>query len=181
MLRTFFSGLGVLFAALIVFCASFLGNLAADIDRHDGDYEKLAVEVTRELSRAWSLADIEKHYTTAAHEELAPALEPGLPGLDGLRPLGVLLYADDVTIETRWSRGFWRQVTSPAVAADRLAELINRSIKVTFVGKFAGGLADVTVELKREDGKMKLWRLRIDSREKLRREENPGRRVISHA
>jgi hypothetical protein len=181
MLRTFFSGLGVLFAALIVFCASYFGNLAADIDKHGGDYERLAVDVTRELSRAWSLADIEKHYTADAREELAPALLPGQPGLDGLKSLGVLLHADNVTVETRWSHAFWRQVTSPAVAAERLSELISRSVKVTFVGKFAGGLADVTAELKREGGSMKLWRLRIDSREKPRREENPGRRVISHA
>ena len=62
MLRTFFSCLGVLFAALIVFCASFLGNVAADIDATGADYEKLAVEVTRELSRTWTLADIEQHY-----------------------------------------------------------------------------------------------------------------------
>jgi hypothetical protein len=181
MLRTFFSGLGVLFAALVVFCASYFGNLAADIDNHAADYEKLAIDATRELSRAWSLADIEKHYTADAREELAPALQPGQPGLDTLKPLGVLLYADDVTVDTRWSHAFWRQVTSPGVAAERLSDLINRSVKVTFVGKFAGGLADVTAELKREGGSMKLWRLTIDSREKPRREESPARRVISHA
>jgi hypothetical protein len=181
MLRTFFSGLGLLFAALIVFCASYVGNLAAVIDDHGADYQRLAVDVTRELSRSWSLADIEKHYTADAREELAPALQPGLPGLDNLKPLGVLLYADDVRVETLWSHDFRAQVTSPGAAAERLSQLINRAVRVTFVGKFAGGLADVTVELKREAGVMKLWRLRVDSREKLRREENPGRRVISHA
>ena len=62
-----------------------------------------------------------------------------------------------------------------------MPNLIGRSVKVTFVGKFAGGLADVTAELKREGGRMKLWRLRIDSREKREREDYPGRRVISHA
>jgi hypothetical protein len=178
MLRTLFSALGVLFAALIVFCASFLGNVAADIDRHGGDYERLAVEVTRELSRTWTLADIEKHYAAEAREELAPVLHAGM---DGLKPLGVLLYADKVVVETRWSRAFWHDVDSPSVAAERLADLISRSVKVSFVGKFAGGYADVTAELKREGGRMKLWRLRIDSREKREREDNPGRRVISHA
>jgi hypothetical protein len=177
MLRTLFSGLGVLFAALIVFCASFLGNVAADIDRHGDDYERLAVEVTRELSRTWTLADIEKHYAAEAREELAPVLHAGM---DSLKPLGVLLYADNLRVETRWSRT-WQDVDSPAAAAERLADLISRSVKVTFVGKFAGGFADVTAELKRENGRMKLWRLRIDSREKREREDYPGRRVISHA
>lgn len=178
MLRTLFSALGVLFAALIVFCASFLGNVAADIDRHDGDYQQLAVEVTRDLSRSWTLADIEKQYTAEAREELAPVLHAGM---DSLKPLGVLLYADNVVVETRWSRTFWHDVDSPAAAAERLADLISRSVKVSFVGKFAGGFADVTAELKREGGRMKLWRLRIDSREKREREDYPGRRVISHA
>jgi hypothetical protein len=181
MLRTFFSCLGVMFAALFVFCASFLGNVAADVDAHGPDYEKLAVEVTRELSRTWSLANIEQHYASEARQELEPVLQLGGATLDNLKPLGVLLYADNVTVETRWSHSFWREVNSPAVAAERLAQLIGRSVKVTFVGKFAGGLADVTAELKREGGQMKLWRLRIDSREKREREDYPGRRVISHA
>jgi len=177
MLKTLFSGLGVLFAALVVFCASFLGNVAADIDRHGSDYEKLAIDVTRELSRTWMLADIEQHYATEAREELAPVLHAGM---DSLKPLGVLLYADNMRVETRWSRD-WNDVTSPAVAAERLADLIGRSVKVTFLGKFAGGFADVTAEFKREDGRMRLFRLRIDSREKREREDYPGRRVISHA
>jgi hypothetical protein len=177
MLRTLFSGLGVLFAALIVFCASFLGNVAADIDRHGSDYEKLAVDVTRELSRTWILADIEEHYASEAREELAPVLHAGM---DSLKPLGVLLYADNVRVETRWSRAFWQEA-SPAAAAERLADLIGRSVKVTFIGKFAGGFADVTAELKREGGRMRLWRLRIDNRDNREREDNPGRRVISHA
>jgi hypothetical protein len=93
----------------------------------------------------------------------------------------VLLYADNLRVDTRWSRAFWQDVDSPAAAAERLADLISRSVKVSFVGKFAGGFADVTAELKRENGRMKLWRLRIDSREKREREDYPGRRVISHA
>ncbi|KAB2940041.1 MAG: hypothetical protein K8F92_07870 [Hyphomicrobium sp.] len=178
MLRTFFSGLGVLFAALLVFSASFLGNVAADLYRHSGEHEAVAVEITRELSRTWKLADIEQHYVADARQELLPVLGADL---DDLKPLGALLYADNVRVEMRWSRVDWQRMLSPAVAAERLAELINRSVKVSFVGKFAGGLADVTAELKREDGRMKLWRLRIDSREKPQPEEYPGRRVISHA
>lgn len=178
MLRTFFSGLGLLFAALMVFSASFLGNVAADLDARDAEYEALTVNATRELARTWKLADIQGLYAADAREELLPVLGATL---DGLKPLGPLLYADDVRVETRWSRNFWREVTSPAIAAERLADLINRSVKVTFVGKFAGGMADVTAELKREGGRMKLWRLRIDSREKPQPDEHQGRRVISHA
>jgi hypothetical protein len=178
MLRTFFSSVGVLFAALLVFSASFLGNVAADIESRGGEYEALALDVTRELSRNWKLADIEEHYVASAREELLPVLDADL---EDLKPLGALLYADDVRVEARWSRGFWHQVSSPAVAAERLAELMTRSVKVSFVGKFAGGLAEVTAEFKREGSRMKLWRLRIDSREKPQPQEDPGRRVISHA
>lgn len=178
MLRTLLSGLGLLFAALIVFSASFLGNVAADLDARDAEYEALAVDATRELARTWKLAEIEGLYAADAREELLPVLGATL---DGLQPLGPLLYADDVRVEMRWSRHFWHDVTSPAVAAERLADLINRAVKVTFVGKFSGGLADITAELKREGGRMKLWRLRIDSREKPQPEEPPARRVISHA
>jgi hypothetical protein len=177
MLRTFFASLGVLFAAILVFCASYFGNVAADIRHHGTDYEKLAVAITRELSRTWSLTDIEAHYAEDARSELAPVLDASL---DGLKPLGVLLYADNVEVETLWSRGLG-QARSPAAVAERVAELISRSVKVKFVGKFAGGLADVTAELRREQGKMKLWRLKIDSREPLRPDSYPGRRVISHA
>ena len=178
MLRTLFSCLGVVFAALLVFSASFLGNVAADLDRRSTDYETLAVDVTRELSRTWKLADIQQHYAADARDELLPVLGADL---DELKPLGPMLYADNVHIETRWSRGLWQNVTSAGAAAERLADLINRSVKVSFVGKFAGGLADITAELRREGGRMKLWRLRIESREKGKPEEFPGRRVISHA
>ena len=52
---------------------------------------------------------------------------------------------------------------------------------MAFVAKFASGFAHVTIELKSEGGRMKLWRLQIDGREKREREDYPGRRVISHA
>lgn len=178
MLRSFLSALGVLFVALIVFCASFLGNLAVDLQQHAVDYEKLAVDVTRQASRTWKLADIEQHFVQGAKDEA------GLPTqktLDALKPLGVLLYADDVVHKTSWSRVALADIGSPAEAADRLAELLNKSVTVTFVGKFAKGFADVTVELKSEGGRMKLWRLKIDSREQLRPEQEQSRRLISHA
>jgi hypothetical protein len=178
MLRTIFSAFGVMFAALLVFSASFLGNVAADLDRRGADYEALAVEVTRELSRTWKLADIREHYVADARDELMPVFDADL---GDLKPLGPLLYADAVRIERRWSRGLWQDVTSVGSAAERLADLINRAVKVSFVGKFAGGLADVTAEFKREAGVMKLWRLRIESREKPKPEEPSARRVISHA
>jgi len=178
MLRTLFSILGVMFAALLVFSASFLGNVAADLDRRSADYEALAVDVTRELARTWKLSDIREHYVTDARDELLPVFDADL---GDLKPLGPLLHADNVRIETRWSRDLWQNVTSAGGAAERISDLINRAVKVSFVGKFAGGVADVTAELKREGGRMKLWRLRIESREKPKPEDSPGRRVISHA
>lgn len=178
MLRTFFSALGVMFAAIIVFCASFLGNLAVDIDKHATEYETLAVDITRELSRTWSLADIETRTAKAANDERGPATQQAL---DAMKPLGALLYADDLAHTTRWTASSWSEMRSPAVAAERLAELLSRTVKVTFVGKFAGGLADVTAELKSDGGRMKLWRLQINSRDKIRPQQELQRRVISHA
>jgi len=178
MLRKFFTALGVLFAALIVFCASFLGNLAVNVDRHGAEYETLAVDITRELSRTWSMADIETRTAKGASDEMGAATQQTL---DALKPLGVLLYADDIAHRTRWTGSSWSELRSPALAAERLAELLNKAVKVTFVAKFAGGLANVTAELKSEGGRMKLWRLQIDSRDKIRPQQELQRRVISHA
>lgn len=178
MLRKFFTALGALFAALIVFCASFLGNLAINLDRNGATYETLAVDVTRELSRTWSLADIETRTAKAANDELGAATQQAL---DTLKPLGVLLYADDIAHKTSWTRSSWSEMRSPAVAAERLAELLSKTVKVTFVGKFAGGFANVTAELKSEGGRMKLWRLHIDSRDKIRPQQELQRRLVSHA
>jgi hypothetical protein len=178
MLRKIFTGLGAIFAALIVFCASFVGNLAANIDRHGVDYETLAVDSTRDLSRHWKLADVEARYADAAND--GNGLIPQ-EALDFLKPLGVLLYADDLTHKTLWKYSSSSKTHSPAVAAERLANLLSKAVKVTFVGKFAHGFANVTVELRSEGGRMKLWRLQIDSREKLRPPQELKQVLISHA
>jgi hypothetical protein len=174
-MRSFFSGLGFLFAVLAVFSASYLATLASDIDSHQADYEKLAVDVTRELSRTWTLADIEKHYAADAREELQPVLHQQL---EDHRQLGELMTTHDGAVEPRWSHHFWEQVTSVGNLFERLADMANRSVRVTFTGRFKGGLADVTADLKREGTTMKLWRLRIDSREP---PPPPTPRIISHA
>jgi len=176
-MRTFLASLGFLFAVLIVFCASFLATVVADIDSHTADYETLAVDVTRKLSKTWTLADIEEHYAADAREELQPVL--GYP-LDSLKQLGAFEAAEIIEVEPRWSRNLWAQVSSAGVFFERLSEMINRSVRVTFVARFKGGLADVVAELKREGKAMKLWRLRIDSRQP-RPAAPPPRRVISHA
>ena len=73
MVRTVFAGLGVLFAALVLFCASFFGRLAPELERQGGDYERLAVEMTRDLSKTWSLADIEQHCAPGRRQAGGPA------------------------------------------------------------------------------------------------------------
>ena len=178
MLRKFFTGLGAMFAALMVFCASFLGNLAANIDRHGVEYETLAVDVTRELSHTWTLTAIESRVAKAANDENGPIPQEAL---DTLKPLGGLLYADGLTHTTRWKHPAWSEGRSPAVAAESLANLLSKAVRVTFVGKFANGFANVTAELRSEGGRMKLWRLQIDSREKLRPPRELERVLISHA
>jgi hypothetical protein len=178
MLRTLLAALGVLFAAIVVFCVSFLGNIAADIERDGPDYEQLAVTITRDVSRAWKVADVEPHYSEAAKAE---AGVPTQKALDALKPLGSLLYADDLAHQARWSRTSWLGIVSPADAAQRLSELLSKTVTVTFVGKFAKGFADVRAEFRSEGGRMKLWRLQIDSREVIPPEQEQSRRLISHA
>lgn len=178
MARTFFSALGVLFMALVLFASSFLGNVAADIDNRREEYGARAVAVMRELSRTEKRTAIEAHFAEGAREDVLPMLGADL---HDLKLLGPLLYADDVKVEARWLRPLGRHLVSPGVLADRLTALVNRAVRVTFTAKFAGGLADVTAELRREGGAIKLWRLRIDSRQKPSPAEAPERRVISHA
>lgn len=166
MLRTFLAGLGVVFALILVFLASFLGRIAHDMNAQGPACEKLAVDITRELSRNWSVADIKTHYAGAvAHRLGGPAAQRALAAL---KPLGILRYVDDVAHRTRWTRESLKSLTSPADGAELLAELLRKTVRVTFVAKFDNGFADVSMEFKSEGGAMKLWHLQIDSREHLK-------------
>lgn len=178
MARTFFSALGVLFAALLMFSASFLGNVAADLDNRRGDYKTLAVELTRQLAQTWKVTAVEPYYADDAREDLALMVGGAI---DALKPLGPLLHAESVDVEVRWSQIPDGRLVSPGHLSERLTALLNRAVKVTFLGRFAGGLALVTAEFKREDGQMKLWRLRIDSRQAQPSNTSPERHAISFA
>lgn len=179
MIRTFFAGLGVLFATLLVFSASFVGNLAFELNTRGPDYERLAVDITRDLARAWSIDDIAPRYADAvAHAH--GGLRAQAP-LAALKPFGNLLYADDVAHSTRWSRQSLRQLRSPAAAAEMLAGLLSKTVHVTFLAKFANGVARVSVELRSEGGAMKLWHLQIESRDRLPGSPPPAPQAISHA
>jgi hypothetical protein len=179
MIRTFFAGLGVLFATLLVFSASFVGNLALELTRRGPDYERLAVDITRDLARSWAIEDIAPRYADAiAH---TPGGLHAPPSFAALKPLGPLLYADDLTHSTRWSRQSLRELRSPAAAAEMLAGLLSKTVHVTFVAKFAQGVARVSVELRSEGGAMKLWHLQIESRDRLPEAPPPAPRAISHA
>ncbi|MGI9403812.1 MAG: hypothetical protein ACR2OF_04800 [Hyphomicrobium sp.] len=73
-------------------------------------------------------------------------------------------------------------MTSPAQAAAILSEMLRKTVTVTFVGKFATGRARVTIELRSEDGVMRLWHLQIDSLDRPRRAPiRNARPKISHA
>lgn len=178
MLRTIFAGLGVLFMLLLVFSSSFLGKLAFDMHDKGPAYEKLAADITRDLARNWSVKDIREHYSASVAYRLedAGAQRP----FDSLKPLGPLRYVDDVELDTGWTRNAWRDIDSPAAAADLLAGILRKSVEVTFLAKFANGFARVTMKLKSERGEMKLWHLQIDARDRLPR--RPRRmQLISHA
>lgn len=180
MIRSFFFVLGVVFAALIMFCGSFFGRIALEIDGEGPANEELAVKITRELSHSWSVRDIKPYYakSIAAHLHWPEAQQ----SLDGLRGLGPLRYVDDVTQRTRWTRASFGQMTSPAQAAAIISELLSKTATVTFVGKFATGRARVTMELRSEDGAMRLWHLQIENLDRRRHAPitNPHPK-ISHA
>jgi len=179
MIRTIFAGLGVIFMLMLVFCASFFGRLAFEQAGQRHAHEKLAVDITRKLSKAWSVKDIRTYYSTAVGPRLAAARAQ--QPFNALSPLGPLRYVDDVEVKTGWSRESLRGVKSPAAAAELLAEILRKTVRVTFLAKFAHGFAHVAMELRNEGGTMKLWRLRIDSREPLPNVRRPRLRAISHA
>jgi hypothetical protein len=163
MLRTTFAAIGVIATVLAVFFASFLGAIAWDMRANGPAYEKLAVDITRDLSRNWSAQDIKGHYSIAVAYRLS---SPNAQyALDKLRPLGGLRYVDDLRRRSRWSTDSLRHMASAADGAEILAELLSKTVRITFVAKFDYGFADVTMELKNEDGEMKLWQLQIESQE----------------
>jgi len=161
MIRSIFSILGVLFAAIIVFSASFFGSVALDIDRQSPSNQTLAVKITRELSLRWSLLDIEPYYAKSiASNRSFPEAQRSLDALKGLGPLRDV---NDVSHRSRWTKEAMFQMTSPARAAAIISEILSKTVTVTFVGNFATGRARVTVELRSENGAMRLWHLQIDS------------------
>jgi len=179
MTRTIFAALGVVFALILVFCASFLGRLAYDMHATAPTYEKLAVDITRELASAWSVDKIKTRYAAAVAGRLnvSAARRP----FEALKPLGALRYVEDVTLETRWTRASFSELSSPAAAAGLLSELLSKTVHVSFFAKFANGRARVTVKLRSEGGQMKLWHLQIDSRDPLPNAPRRNRQAISRA
>lgn len=164
MLRTFLAGLGVVFALTLVFVASFLGRIAYDAYEDGPAYEALAVEITRKLSRNWVIGDISDHYAAA----VAPVPRQRGAALLPLRGLGRLRYVDDIRHRTRWSRAALMDVQSPAEGAELVAQLLRKTVSVSFRAKFDNGFANVTMTLRSEGGVMKLWHLQIDSHDQLK-------------
>jgi hypothetical protein len=179
MVRTFFAALGVVFAALILFCASLFGRLALELHAQGPAYEKLAVDITRELSQSWSVADIKQHYASGVAYKLGgPASQATFAAL---RPLGQLRYVDDMTHATRWDSAGWTELTSPAAGAEMLADVLTNTVRVAFVAKFANGFAHMSIELKSDGGVMKLWRLQIDGQDELQRRQQTTPQPIARA
>jgi hypothetical protein len=50
-----------------------------------------------------------------------------------------------------------------------LAEVLNKTVRVTFIAKFANGFAPVSIELRSDGRTMKLWRLQVDGQDELLR------------
>ncbi|WP_072376072.1 hypothetical protein [Hyphomicrobium sp. NDB2Meth4] len=174
---TLFSIVGLVFSALSLFSLSFLASVAADIDSRREAYGDLAREITHALASDWKLASVAPYCSQEALEELSPQVAG-----DGsvARSLGPLVRIETVRVEPLWKL----PVGNPSIGklADRLAALINRSVSVRFVARFASGDANVTAGLKAEGGRMKLWRLRIEYPNAAPpRQDRPVRRAISYA
>jgi len=179
MVRTLFAALGVVFAALILFCASFFGRLALELRGQGPAYEQLAVSIARDLSKSWSVADIKQTFAAPVAYKLGGAAAQAT--FTALSPLGQLRYVDEVAHTTRWDAAGWTELTSPAAAAEMLADVLNKSVRVTFVAKYANGFAHVTVELRSDGGAMKLWRLQIDGQDELLHRQQSKPQAISRA
>ncbi len=160
LIRTTFFGLGLFFAALIAFCGTFFGKLAYDIDSQTAANEQLAVSITRELSQTWSLDSLKPHYGAAVAASLDK--RSAQASLDGFKALGALLYVDDVTLRTGLNLKTLEGAKSPADFALFLSELLAKKATVSFLGKFEHGRARVSVELRSENGVLRLWHLQID-------------------
>lgn len=178
MLRSVFSALGVILFALLLFSASFLGNVAAGIERDRQNYETFAIETTRALSLSWKTSDINELYAADAQQEPFSSLTAHLESAGALGPL---VRTEAVSTLPRWAEPSSRPFMTVSKLADRLAALIGRSVRVTFIGQFAGGRARIMADLKREDGTIRLWRLYIESQDVPRMPRQPDRRIISHA
>jgi hypothetical protein len=177
MVRTFFAVLGVVFATLLVFCTSFFGRLALELHAQGPAYERLATDITRDLAKSWSMADIKQHYASGAADKLGSSATRET--FAALKPLGQLRYVDDVTHFTRWDSAGWAEIKSPARGAEILADVLSKTVRVKFVAKFANGFAHVTIDLKSEGGAMKLWRLQIDGQEELLRQQQSKQQPIA--
>lgn len=69
--------------------------------------------------------------------------------------------------------------SSPRPRPPRCSPTCSKSVKVTFVAKFANGFAHVTIELRSEGGAMKLWRLQVDGQENLLRQQQSKAQPIA--
>jgi hypothetical protein len=123
------------------------------------------------------MADIKQHYASAAAYKLGSAATQET--FAALKPLGQLRYVDDVTHSTRWDNAGWSELKSPSAAAEVLADVLSKTVRVKFVAKFANGFAHVTIELRSEAGAMKLWRLQIDGQEELLRQQQSKSQPIA--
>jgi hypothetical protein len=179
MVRTFFAGLGVVFAALILFGAGFFGRLALELSAQGPAYEKLAVDITRDLSKQWSAADIKQHFAAPMASKLGGRGAQATFG--ALKPLGQLRYVDGIVHTTRWDSAGWTELTSPAAGAEMLADVLTKTVRVAFVAKFANGFAHMSIELKSDGGVMKLWRLQIDGQDELQRRQQTTTQPIARA
>jgi hypothetical protein len=116
------------------------------------------------------MADTKQHYAAAATYKLGSA--SAQETFAALKPLGQLRYVDDMTHSTRWDHAGWTELKSPAAGAEMLADVLNKSVRVTFIAKFANGFAHVSIELRSEGGAIKLWRLQVDGQEDLLRQQH---------
>lgn len=143
MLKKFFIAMGVIFTGLIASCSLFVGfNAANDAPKN----KAVAEAITRELAREWNVKDIEPLMASSAANQTN--FGEAQLGFNKLKPLGSLKKVEEAQ-QTEFN------------VEKNIGQELTKSATVTMVAEFENGRANVTMALKSEHGKMKLWRVNV--------------------
>jgi hypothetical protein len=143
MLKKFLIVIGVISIGFIGSCGVLLGFSAVN----DAPKNKVLAEaITRDLSRAWNVNDIQPYFPRNGAEQVNFAAAQA--SFNPLKPLGSLRRIDEA------------KQTTFAIEKN-LGEWLTKTATVAMVATFEHGRANVTMELRSEAGQMKLRSMNV--------------------